>query len=87
MPTPPSPDKKSSTLELLHSEVDINLEEQKLIKKRMAEIEGYLKEISSEDPEYALYEAQVLADRVYMDELILEEESLRTLIEQKSSDQ
>lgn len=77
--------KKSKALTLLHSELDLTLEELRVIKKRMEEIENFLKDFPKDDPSYALYESQLLSDRIYLDELIQEEEGLRQKIDQEAS--
>lgn len=76
------PNKKEEVLDLLHKELDVNTEEQKLLKKRAEQIKSVLVELGKDDPEYPLYQSQILADKVFLDELILEEEAIRERIEQ-----
>lgn len=77
--------KKTQALSLLHTELDLNLEEQKILKKRIDEVENFLKGFSKEDPSYGLYESQLYGDKIYFDELVLEEEGLRVKIELEAS--
>lgn len=75
------PENKSS---ILHKDLDLNLEEQRLLKKRIYLSEEKLKTIGKEDPEYSVVQLEIKSDQVQLDELMKKEELIKDQIKGSS---
>ncbi len=67
---------KDRAIDILKQELDVNAQEQVLIKQRISTIEDYLKSVENSDPQYALMLSQIEMDKIFLDELIQKQEDL-----------
>jgi len=61
---------------ILINEIDVNLQEQLLLKKRISLMQECMNEMPNYDPTYFSLDKQVLIDRLHLDELQRLEEDL-----------
>ena len=66
---------------LLHKEVDVNLQQQLILKKKIAQTKDFLAASNSSDPKYGLYKTQMEMNQIELDELKNQEDHLREKIE------
>jgi len=62
--------------ELLQKELNANMQEQVLLKKRIHVMKEFLNEISSDEPQYSMLATQIQMDQIELDELKSREEIL-----------
>ena len=60
---------KEIQIDLLKKEIDINEEEQILLKKRIFLMQDYMSELPSYDPTWVALDKQILIDQIQLDEL------------------
>lgn len=77
-------DEKSKKISLLKQELDVNFQEQVLVKKRLDLINETFKEIPNTDPQYAILFTQLEMDQIQLDELKSRENSIKSQIDQHS---
>jgi len=77
-------DQNSRALAILQEELDVNLQEQILVKKRMRVIKDSFKEIPNTDPEYALLFTQLEMDQIELDELKYREGQIKLTMKNDS---
>lgn len=68
--------------ELMQKELDVNLAEQNLLKKRIELMKTFINDLPSSDPQYSMLVMQVQMDQVEVDEL----KNREILLIQKLSD-
>ncbi len=68
--------KREEQRELLIREIDVNLQEQLLITKRMEAMKDYMQDFPKYDPTYFSLDKQMLIDRLQLDELLKKEDDL-----------
>ncbi|NGX28747.1 MAG: hypothetical protein K940chlam1_00934 [Candidatus Anoxychlamydiales bacterium] len=73
-------DEKSKKIDLLRQELDVNFQEQVLVKKRIALINETFKNMPSTDPEYAIFFTQREMDQIHLDELKSRENALKSKV-------
>lgn len=71
-------DKKSRQIDLLKQEIDVNIQEQILVNKRISLIKDTFKTMPSTEPEYAILLTQLEMDQIQLDELKSRENLLKT---------
>lgn len=71
-------DEKSKQIDLLKQEIDVNMQEQVLVNKRITLIKDTFKTIPNTDPEYAILLTQLEMDQIQLDELKYRENSLKS---------
>lgn len=59
----------ASQEELLQKEINVNLAEQSLVKRRMQLTKEFLEQLPIDDPQYSMLIAQIQMDQVELDEL------------------
>jgi len=74
-------DEKSRQINLLQEEIEINLQEQVLVNKRINLIKDTFKELPNTDPEYAILLTQLEMDQIQLDELKFRENALKTSLQ------
>jgi hypothetical protein len=62
--------------DLLRKELEVNLEEQKLIERRIETMKEAINDIPKEDPEYYTLDEQILADQIQLDEHKIRQDAL-----------
>jgi len=67
---------KEKQRSVLIQEIDVNLQEQLLLKKRICLMQECMNELPNYDPTYFSLDKQVLIDRLHLDELQRLEEDL-----------
>jgi len=77
-------DEKDKKINLLKQELDVNFQEQILVKKRINLIKESFEQIPDTDPEYAILFTQLEMDQIQLDELINREHALKSKISQYS---
>jgi hypothetical protein len=60
---------KQEQIELLKQEIDVNDEEQVLLKKRIFLMQDYMNELPNYDPTWVALDKQVLIDQIHLDEI------------------
>lgn len=80
--TPKLPSSKEGKRSLLQKEYDLNIEEQLLVKKRIATLKEKMKLVGKDDPEYGLANMEIDKDLIFLDELISREEELKGILDQ-----
>ncbi|NGX33758.1 MAG: hypothetical protein K1060chlam1_00099 [Candidatus Anoxychlamydiales bacterium] len=71
-------DEKSRKIDLLKQEIDVNIQEQILVNKRISLIKDTFKTMPSTEPEYAILLTQLEMDQIQLDELKSRENLLKT---------
>lgn len=74
-------DEKTRKTDLLKQELDVNLQEQVLVNKRIELIKDSFKTIMSTEPEYAIFLTQLEMDQIQLDELKAREFELKSNIQ------
>lgn len=69
---------------LLHTDLDLNLEEQKLLKKRIEISREKLTKLGENDPEFSLVRLEIESDLVLLDELKAKEEKILTQLKEST---
>ncbi len=62
--------------DLLQKELDVNLQIQTVLKKRIETVKNFLKSLPAKDPQYGIVHAQIRMDQIELDELQKQEENL-----------
>jgi len=75
---------ENKKVSLLKKELDINLQEQSLVKKRIDLLKKTLKEIPNTDPQYAILISQLEMDQIELDELDYRSLEIKSKIEEYS---
>lgn len=72
---------KSKKIDLLRQEIEVNLQEQILVNKRINLIKETFKNISNTDPDYAVLLTQLEMDQIQLDELKSRENILKSKLQ------
>ncbi len=75
-------DEKSKTHNLLKQELDVNIQEQVLVNKRILLLKECMKEIPNTDPQFAIVKTQFEMDTIELDELILRQGQIKNKIKE-----
>ncbi len=70
-------DEKKQKYQLLQQDLDVNLEKQTIVTKRIKIIKEFLQDLPNTAPEYAIINTQLEMDRIELDELINRAEDLK----------
>lgn len=76
--------KKSRELDILKQELDLNIELQRIVEKRIKLLKETSLEIPNTQPEYAILSSQLEMDKIELDELKYREEQIKSLIQKYS---
>lgn len=68
--------KREEQREVLIQEIDVNLQEQLLLTKRIETMKEYMQDFPRYDPTYFSLDKQILIDRLQLDELLKKEDDL-----------
>ena len=74
-------DAKSRQIDLLKQEIDVNMQEQVLVNKRITLIKDTFKIMPNTDPEYAILLTQLEMDQIQLDELKFRENALKSSLQ------
>ena len=74
-------DENSRKIDLLKQEIDVNIQEQILVNKRINLIKETFNEIPNTDPEYAILLTQLEMDQIQLDELKFRENALNSRLQ------
>jgi len=77
-------DQNQRDVALLKEELEVNLQEQILVNKRITTIKDSFKEIPNTDPEYALLLTQLEMDKIELDELFYRADQIKLKIKEYS---
>lgn len=72
-----------SKLDLLQKELDVNRQEQTLLRERIQTVKDYLETLPKIDPEFGLIQAQIRMDQIELDELKFREEEILLQIQKR----
>ena len=73
-------DKSLKRKELLQEELDTNVQEQVIVNKRIQLLKEFMKNIPITDPQYSILNTQLEMDRIDLDELKNQQDSIKSII-------
>ena len=73
-------DKSLKRKELLQEELDTNVQEQVIVNKRIQLLKEFMKNIPITDPQYSILNTQLEMDRIELDELKNQQDSIKSII-------
>jgi len=74
-------DENAKKKDLLKQEIEVNLQEQVLVNKRIILIKETFETLPNSDPEYAIFQTQLQMDQIQLDELKSRERDLRSSLD------
>lgn len=74
-------DEAHTSADLIRKEIEVNLAEQGLLKKRIEMMRSFVNDLPASDPQYSMLLSQIQADEVEIIELSLREKELASRLE------